>query len=139
MSQDLYRRFQELEKVPLRTLNLSNNNIGDEGAAYLEQLLKTKGTLMHLHLNGNRIGDRGVQRLSNALCHSSTNLKKLYLHNNRLISDLSIDSLAHMLARNQSLNTLWLINCTLTNAGRTRLIDEVASEKDFYLNVERFD
>jgi NLR family CARD domain-containing protein 3 len=123
----------------LKTLNLSNNNIGDEGAIYLAEVLKIKRTLNELHLNDNHISDGGVQSLANALCVSTTNLRKLYLHNNRQISDSSVDCLVHMLKRNRWLNTLWLINCDLTNAGRQRLTEFIASKNNFYLNVEKFD
>jgi Ran GTPase-activating protein (RanGAP) involved in mRNA processing and transport len=127
-----------LKKAPVTTLNLSHNNIGDEGANYLTEVLKVKRTLNQLYLNDNRISDRGVQLLANALCDPATELQKLYLHNNQLISDSSVDYLVDMLKRNRSLNALWLINCNLTNAGRQKLIEVVASKKNFYLNVERF-
>lgn len=128
-----------MENAPIKVLDLSNNNIGDQGAEYLAELLEKKHTLTDLHLNSNRIGDKGVQMLSSVLSRRATKLQRLYLHNNSSISDKSVDYLVDMLKRNQSLNTLWLINCTLTNMGRQKLREAVASKRNFYLNVESFD
>jgi Ran GTPase-activating protein (RanGAP) involved in mRNA processing and transport len=128
-----------LDKTPIKTLNLSKNKIGDKAAEYLAEVLKVKRTLIQLYLNDNQISNRGVQFLANALCHPKANLLKLYLHNNPLINDLSVDYLVEMLRQNRSLNTLWLINCNLTDAGRQRLRERAALKKNFYLNMERFD
>lgn len=127
-----------MEKAPIKILNFSNNSIGDESAYYLAEVLKVKRTLIELHLNDNRISDTGVQLLTNALCHSKTNLLKLYLHNHRFITDSSVDHFVYMFEHNRSLNTLWLINCNLTKAGRQRLKGAVESKENFYLNIEMF-
>jgi Ran GTPase-activating protein (RanGAP) involved in mRNA processing and transport len=128
-----------LDKAPIKILNLSHNNIGDEGAKYLAEVLKVKRTLIQLHLNDNRISDRGVQLLANALCDAKTNLTNLYLHNNRLISNLSVGYLTNMLNQNRSLNTLWLIDCNLTNADKQQLKTAVASKRNFHLIVDPSD
>ena len=127
-----------MQKAPIRTLNLSHNNIRDEGAVYLAELLKIKRTLIHLHLNSNQIGDKGVQRLAEALCYPTTNLLKLYLQNNPWIRDSSVDYLVDMFKRNRSLHTLCLVNCGLTDVGRQRLKEVAVSKKTFYLNIENF-
>ncbi|CAF4259542.1 unnamed protein product, partial [Rotaria magnacalcarata] len=105
----------EIDKAPIKVLNLSNNNIGDEGVRHLVEVIKRKRTLTALHLNGNQISDEGVKLLANALCHPGTNLQKLYLHNNKRITDSSVDVLINMLKQNQSLKTFWLIECKLTS------------------------
>jgi Ran GTPase-activating protein (RanGAP) involved in mRNA processing and transport len=128
-----------LDKAPIMILNLSHNNIGDKGAEHLAEVLKAKRTLIQLHLNNNRISDRGVQLLANALCDAKTNLTNLYLHNNRLISNLSVGYLTNMLNQNRSLKTLWLIDCNLTNADKQRLKEVVASKKTFHLIIDPSD
>lgn len=128
-----------MDKAPIKILNLSHNNIGDKGAEHLAEVLKVKRTLTQLHLNDNRISDRGVQLLANALCDEKTNLTNLYLHNNRLISNLSVGYLTNMLNQNRSLKTLWLIDCNLTNADKQRLKEVVASKKTFHLIVDPSD
>jgi Ran GTPase-activating protein (RanGAP) involved in mRNA processing and transport len=125
-----------LEKAPITTLDLSHNNIGDEGANYLAEVLKVKRTLIQLRLNDNRISDSGVQLLANALCHPKTNLTHLYLNNNRLISNLSVGYLTKMLNQNRSLNTLWLIDCNFTNADKEQLKQAVAARRKFNLIVD---
>ena len=125
-----------MDQAPIKRLNLGHNNIGDEGARNLAEVLKVKRTLTVLHLNDNQISDRGVQMLANALCHPKTNLTQLYLENNQQISDSSIVYFTEMLRQNQSLNTLWLIGCNLTNAGKERLRAAVASRKNFHLLLD---
>ncbi len=123
-----------MDKAPIKILNLSHNNIGDEGVKHLAEVLRVKRTLIQLHLNDNRISDSGVQLLANALCDPRTNLTHLYLSNNRL-SNLSVGYLTNMLNQNRSLNTLWLMDCNLTNADREQLRQAVASKRNFNLIV----
>ncbi|CAF2205890.1 unnamed protein product [Rotaria magnacalcarata] len=132
-------KMKEIDKAPIKVLNLSNNNIGDEGVRHLVEVIKRKRTLTALHLNGNQISDEGVKLLANALCHPGTNLQKLYLHNNKRITDSSVDVLINMLKQNQSLKTFWLIECKLTSGGRQKIFQEAdASKQNFYLNIERY-
>ncbi|CAF0933992.1 unnamed protein product [Adineta ricciae] len=131
-------KVKELLQAPIKILRLSDNHIGDTGIEYLVEVLKNRRTLLELHLNGNQISDHGVRLLATILSTPTSNLRKLYLHNNPRISDLGINHLIGMLRTNRLLNTLWLINCNLTNAGRQRLRDTVSTKKDFYLNVEQF-
>lgn len=119
----------------MKTLNLSHNNIGDPGVSHLTAVLKVKRTLTVLHLNDNQISDKGVQLLAKALCEPKTNLVKLYLHNNQSISDLSVNYLVDMLRQNRSLNTIWLTDCSFTNAGKQWLKEVVRSKKNFHLIV----
>ncbi|GMH96822.1 hypothetical protein TrVE_jg14084 [Triparma verrucosa] len=48
----------------LSIINLSNNKIGDRGAAALSYLLGSDSLLSKLHLNNNRIGDKGAKALA---------------------------------------------------------------------------
>ena len=79
----------------LKKLNLLNNGITDNGAEYLAVMLKTNKTLTELNLLGNEISDEGVAMLANALQHYNSTLEDLDLASNTLISDASVDFLAH--------------------------------------------
>ena len=118
-------------------LNLSNNLIDDTGAKRLVALFQSKKSLTELYLNDNRIGDEGVQLIARALSSSKATLRKLYLSKNKRITDRSVDELIEMFGKNQSLNSLWLLECSFTDTGRQRLIETAASKKNFYLNIER--
>ena len=63
----------------LKELNLSNNEIGAEGAAALTEALKVNCTLKELDLDGNNIGAEGSTALAEALKVNCT-LTELYLH-----------------------------------------------------------
>lgn len=78
-----------------------------------------------------------MQLLAKNLCSSKVMLQKLYLSNNRGITDRSVDELIEMFGKNQSLNSLWLLQCSFTDTGRQKLIEAAASKKGFYLNIER--
>ena len=52
---------------PLLTLHLSNNAVGDRGAAGLAVGLTTNRTLLTLNLANNAVGDEGAARLAEAL------------------------------------------------------------------------
>jgi Ran GTPase-activating protein (RanGAP) involved in mRNA processing and transport len=98
-------------------------------------VIKRTETLTTLRLNDNRISDEGVKLLANVLSYPRRYLQKLYLHNNKLITDLSVEVLINMLEQNQSLNILWLIDCSITSHGRQRLQEAAASKRKFYLNI----
>ncbi|KAG0059741.1 hypothetical protein BGZ89_000158 [Linnemannia elongata] len=70
-------------KSTLTTLDLSENEIGDNGAVALAEALKTNSTLTALYLGSNSIGDNGAVALSEALKTNST-LTTLNLFNNSI-------------------------------------------------------
>ncbi|UJR18188.1 hypothetical protein I4U23_005089 [Adineta vaga] len=132
-------KMQELDSGSIKILNLSNNNIDDDGMNHLVALLRSKRTLTDLYLNNNQIGDEGIEKFAKALSHSTSNLQKLYLNNNSRITNRSANYLAEMLKKNQSLNTLWLLKCGFSDGGRQKLMEAAALKKGFYLNIERFE
>ncbi|CAF1227765.1 unnamed protein product [Adineta steineri] len=131
-------RMKTLDGGPLKALNLAKNNIDDDGVKHIVGLLRLKRTLTELHLNDNQIGDAGVEKLATALSHSAAALQKLYLQDNKRITDRSVKSLTEMFEKSQSLNTLWLLNCGLTNSGKQELSEAAGLKRGFYLNIERF-
>ncbi len=62
----------------IRTLNLSGNNIGDDGAVALAAMLERNTTLETLELNSNAIDLKGITALARAL-GNNTSLKVLGL------------------------------------------------------------
>jgi Ran GTPase-activating protein (RanGAP) involved in mRNA processing and transport len=56
----------------LTTLDLYDNEIGDEGAKHLAQTLQINRTLTTLHLYSNQIGAEGAEHLAEALQVNTT-------------------------------------------------------------------
>ena len=54
----------------LRSLDISYNGFGDEGAALFGRPLRHNNTLRHLSLAVNHIGSFGIDRLAAAICGS---------------------------------------------------------------------
>ncbi|CAF1031253.1 unnamed protein product [Adineta ricciae] len=63
-------------------MNLSGENIGDEGIKYISEALHNNQRLIELDISNNAIGDIGVKYLSDALKHNQT-LTKLILRVDR--------------------------------------------------------
>lgn len=122
-------------KLALTTLSLGWNDITDEGAGYLAEMLKTNTTLIELWLPWNRISDQGVQLLANVLIHHNTSLQRLSLDLNKLVSDLCVDSLIDVMNQNQSLTALHLRDCKLSKVGKAKLREVAKSKQNFELNL----
>ena len=119
----------------LTLLALDYNCIKDDGARFLSHMLRLNQTLTDLWLAYNEISSYGVKLLANVLTFDNSTLIQLYLHGNKLIDDSSIDSLVRMLRCNSSLNTLWLQNCSLSQAGKEKLEKIAKFKGDFDLYV----
>lgn len=93
----------------LTTLVLADNDIGNEGAEALANVLALgDSSIRVLDLEGCGVGHDGVVALSNALAQD-TSLSELTLSNN-LVCDEGAAALADMLTQNSSLETLLLGN-----------------------------
>lgn len=75
-----------IAELHIRVLNLASNNIGDTGARYLVEGLKSNTTLRSLNLRDNRIGDDTVRGLANLL-QTNSSLKELNLESNNIGDD----------------------------------------------------
>jgi Ran GTPase-activating protein (RanGAP) involved in mRNA processing and transport len=120
-----------VNECSLIRLDLSQNDITDEGAGYLAQMLKTNRILTNLSLSNNKISDNRVKFLANALQNRNNTLETLSLTENKLLSDASIVFLVNMFQHNRSLKKLWLNDCNLSKSGQDRL--KQAARKDFEL------
>jgi Ran GTPase-activating protein (RanGAP) involved in mRNA processing and transport len=98
-------------------------------------MLKTNRTLTWLWLTGNEISNEGIEYLSNILADYNITLEWLFLNSNKLITDSSIDDLIHMLKRNNTLKTLYLNNCSLSEITKRKLLQITKIKKDFDLEV----
>ena len=59
------------------------NNIGDEGAEYIANMLAVNKSLQKITLNGNNIGDQGAQSIATSLV-SNTGIQEVWLRSNTI-------------------------------------------------------
>lgn len=69
--------------VSIPEVDLSDNNLGDDGARAIAGMLKENSTLVNLNLSGNHFTDRSAEHLSPALI-TNTKLQHLDLSHNAL-------------------------------------------------------
>lgn len=122
----------------LKRVDLAENDISNEGAKYLAEMLATNTNLLQLSLSENRIGNDGMKLLANALGHGDTRLELLNMSANIDISDEIIDSLVDMMEHNQSLKKLDLRHNNLSEDGEKRLHALGKSKKGFELLLSHF-
>ena len=70
----------------LQKLDLSNNNLSDDGAATISDGLKSNRTLLELNLSNNNLSDDGASTISDCL-KSNNSLQELYMSNNKITSE----------------------------------------------------
>ena len=106
----------------LKRLNLSRNNITDEGVKHLATALTlTNCTLNSLNLFDNNITDEGVNHLATALTHTNCKLNSLNLAGNN-ITYKAVRHLAKALTHtNCTLNSLKLFDNNITDEGVNHL------------------
>jgi Ran GTPase-activating protein (RanGAP) involved in mRNA processing and transport len=119
----------------LQHLYLGQNDITDIGIEYLAEMLKTNRMLTWLWLSGNEIGNRGVKLLADTIANHNNSLEWLFLNSNKGINDSSVDVLISMLKRNHSLKTIYINNCSLSDAAKQKLQEATKTRKDFDLEV----
>ncbi len=90
----------------LQWLDLSNNDLGDEGAALFADLLHINKVIKVLNLSGNNIGDDGAISLASSLFNNTT-LTVFYLNNND-IHRAGAHVLGSMLRVNKALKVIHL-------------------------------
>jgi hypothetical protein len=109
--------FRLITQTPsLRTLDLDQTELGDEGVAELFSLLANHDQavpLRHLYLNGTGISKQACKSISRYLALPSCALVSLYMSNNPIGSAAA--ALAPGLSSNQSLERLSLQSCGLSD------------------------
>ncbi|CAF1123103.1 unnamed protein product [Adineta ricciae] len=128
----------------LKKLGLAKNEITDHGMKYLAELIKTNRTLTQLDLCSNQISDDGIRLLADAVRHHGSTIEILWLMNNPLITDDSVDSMIQMIKHSQSLRQLWIFKCSLSELGKEKLKrleqtkDIVEHGADVHMNKDTF-
>ena len=105
----------------IRQIILSVNGIGPTGALSLASVLEDdeEAVLEVLCMGGNNLGDKGAMFLAEML-RTNTSLKELWLRDNNLTSK-SANALAQNLKNNGALQELWLGGNELGDEGATAL------------------
>ncbi|KAJ7656603.1 hypothetical protein B0H17DRAFT_360349 [Mycena rosella] len=105
----------------LRTLDLENTELGDEGVARIMADITGKDVaLRNLYLNANGIGEKASIAIAGYLAHPACKLKSLYLASNP-IGDAGALPMADALKYNQSLLRLSMCSTGLTSKGVSAL------------------
>lgn len=117
-------------------LQLDGNDITDQGARSLANMLKTNRTLENLSLNGNRLSEKGMQSLVEVLIDQNQTLRELHLSDNQLTSELPVNTIIRMIQFNSSLRRFTVKNAHLSEENQIKL-QQVAKHKpnfSLYLN-----
>ena len=117
-------------------LQLDGNDITDQGARSLANMLKTNKTLENLSLNGNRLSEKGMQSLVEVLIDQNRTLQELHLSDNQLTSELPVNTIIRMIQFNSSLRRFTVKNANLSEENQIKL-QQVAKYKtnfSLYLN-----
>ena len=108
----------------LRTLDLDQTELGDEGVAHLFSLLAnhhSPTSLRHIYLNAVGIGQSACQSLANYLSSPHCTLESMYLSTNPM-GVSGANTLAKGLAKNTSLLRLTLASCGLKSEGAKQIL-----------------
>lgn len=105
----------------LQYLDLGSNEITDLGVQHVIEILKRTRTLTFLGLACNDIGNQGMQLLINVILQENCQIEELCVNGNRLIDDLCVDSIVHMLKTNRSLRRFRIHNCNLSKKSKRKL------------------
>jgi hypothetical protein len=115
----------------LTYLDMSTNDISDDGAKSIAEALKVNAVLTTLNLWSNSIGDEGAMAIAEAL-KVNVVLTKLHLgHNN--IGDDGAKAIAEALKVNVVLTKLVFWKCSLGDAGKQAVQDAVKGRSGFKL------
>uniref|UniRef100_A0A7N0SYH8 WPP domain-containing protein n=1 Tax=Kalanchoe fedtschenkoi TaxID=63787 RepID=A0A7N0SYH8_KALFE len=101
-----------LEGAALKSLNLSNNALGEKGVIAFEDLLKSQTSLEELYLMNNGISEAAAQAVCD-LIPSTEKLKVLHFHNN-MTGDEGAIAIAEVVKRSPLLENF---RCSSTRIG----------------------
>ncbi|CAI8037879.1 NLR family CARD domain-containing protein 3 [Geodia barretti] len=111
----------------LLSLGLADNCVGDEGASSLADLLRQTGYLQQLLLSGNEVADEGGSKLVAALTQN-TSLKALYLARNPLGDEVGRRCLEVIGRHNNTLETLDIHDTLMTTPTINKLVETMRTE-----------
>jgi hypothetical protein len=108
----------------LTLLDLSNNNIGDEGSKFISLMIRNCKSLRVLFLRNNNIGNEGIKLIAEAL-KTNNNINQINLDFCN-INDSSLAYICEMIRVNDTLNTLILDHNSITDEGLKMFADALA-------------
>jgi len=113
------------QNLGLMSLNLQNNDLGDEGVIYIAQALQQQSPslLQDLNLCSNSIGDAGCKELGNWLIESGS-AKELHLKNNRIGAD-GAKCIGEGMGKNRSLKVLNISQNDLQDDGAVAIAEGI--------------
>ncbi|KAF8213442.1 hypothetical protein K438DRAFT_1750724 [Mycena galopus ATCC 62051] len=111
----------------LRTLDVENVELGDEGVARLmDEITGQDIPLRHLYLNANGIGEKAATKIAGYLAHSQCKMESLYLASNP-VGDAGALPMAEALKINTSLLRLSMASTGLTSKGISALCTSLST------------
>ena len=106
-------------------MSLGNNEIHEEGASHISEVLNSTSIVSTLVLDDNPIGDKGLQTIFDALKQNKT-LKVLNVYNCGM-TDTGVASLVDVLHTNNTLERLYIRgNDAITENGLTCLVEPLS-------------
>jgi len=117
-------------------LNLSNNQLGNDGAKMIAKVLESNTTITDFELNDNDIGHEGAEALANAIDENSgSTIAHLNLSHNK-IGDVGATRMANMLRSNTKIIRLILSNNDIGNpAGAEALAYVLHAKYALHANI----
>ncbi|GMH40229.1 hypothetical protein BSKO_08133 [Bryopsis sp. KO-2023] len=100
----------------MKEIDLSRNNLGNEGAGHIADMLRKNSTLEVLNLSKNRIEVEGIRYIAGALRAHNIMLKRLNINRNRIGKEGG-ESLGYLLRFSFTLECLSLVDCLIGNEG----------------------
>jgi len=117
-----------------QVLDLFKNKITSKGVLYLSEMLKVNGTLRILNLRWNQIDDDGAKSLFDVLKDGNRTLEHLHLDLNQ-ITDKSVESILKMINANQTLKLLILTDNQISEDNQRQLEKAAQLREPLRLNV----
>ena len=108
---------------------MSDNNIGDEGAKYIADMLVVNKTLQKIYLSNNNISDKGADSIAASLVINKS-IRSIWLRNNK-IGDQGAEKLADAFQSNHLFETLGLYD---NNKIRKEVMDRIQALEHLDLN-----
>jgi len=101
----------------LNELQLARNQLGDEGAAVISQLIKSNHTVTSVNLSGNKISDNGSVALAETLSGADSEVTNIDLSNNA-IGEKGALALSNAFDTNKALIEMNLSNNNFKSGGQ---------------------
>lgn len=123
-----------IQNRSLESLDLEQNDLGDEGAAIMRDVIVANYFLNSLILRGCRITRIGADFLAKAL-ETNRKLSDLVMSENP-IADVGVKAIVTALKVNDVIETLGLGDCDITDDGAKDLLELLKNGRDLSLNLD---